>query len=308
MGPHVTTTKRPPSPEDAATERKQNKVSAMQQQAQPAVAPSTSPTDCILQVVSEDQLDKLCAYFDDAGIQRILFPPSHPCALSVENVTGPLRRTETGKSFLQFNGISAPAGEWVKWMNESPVRFAITRMYFLDGGEQGVRQTAESLDELVEQLAAHGAKHPPPGPIRLQFRPRTMEKVLLDRLEAMDQKDNPFEFHPVKSVASLHVFQYPGGTFRWSMRTAEEQFYTSPDGPTRIPGSFTRAAAKLAEALLVSGETIDGGGGRGDGGDGGDGGGDTDGGRAGRMDRVAVDVGASPGGWTHHLAVGEGMG
>ena len=284
--------KRPDDPvEGSAASQKSRKTHASSDA-------KTHPQDCILQLVTTDHLDRLRAYFDDESIQKILFPAPHPCAASAASVGPPIRRVDTGKSFLQFSDISAAASEWVKWMETSPVRFVITRMFFLDGGERGERQTAGSLDELVEQLTAHAAAHPPPGPVRLQFAPRTMEKVLLDRFEEVEGKDGAslFEFHPVRSKASLHVFQYQDGTFRWSMRPAEDQFYTSPDGPTRIPGSFTKAAAKLAEAILVSGEQV---------------------GTSAPQDsnelnkelshRVAVDVGASPGGWTHHLAVGQGM-
>ena len=245
-------------------------------------------TDCILQLVSRDHLDRLDAYFDDPDVHKIIFP-SDQCASSTEDVGPSVTRRETGKSFMQFRDLTGSPAAWVEWMKASPVRFVVTRMFFLDGGGRGERQTAGSLDELVEQLKAHAVAQRPTGPIRLQFGPRAMEQVLLDRFESMGE-DGPFEFHPVHSTASLHVFQYRDGTFRWSMRSMDEHFFTSPDGPTRVPGSFTKAAAKLAEALLVGGlaSGIDPVGGPGKG-------------------MVAVDVGASPGGWTHQLAVGQGM-
>jgi hypothetical protein len=253
-----------------------------------AHANRTCPTDCILQLVSRDHQDRLRAYFDDPDVHKIIFP-SAECASSVEDVGGDVsRRLEAGKSFLQLNDIRGSPAAWVQWMTTSPVRFVVTRMFFLDGGERGKSQTAGSLDELVAQLGAH-AGHGAAGPIRLQFGPRSMEQVLLDRFESMGE-DCPFEFHPVHSTASLHVFQYVDGTFRWSMRRMDEHFFTSPDGPTRVPGSFTKAAAKLAEALMVGGMAL----GIGTTGE------PTRG-------RVAVDVGASPGGWTHQLAVGQGM-
>lgn len=245
-------------------------------------------TDCILQLMSRDLQDRLEAYFNDPEIHGIIFP-SAQCASSVENVCPSVRRRDSGKSFLQLRGITGSAAEWVQWMNSSPVRFVVTRMFFLDGGKRGDIQTAGSLEELIEQLKAHAGALRPAGPIRLQFGPRTMERVLLDRFESMGDAC-PFEFHPVHCTSSLHVFQYPDGKFRWSMRSMDEHYFTSPDGPTRVPGSFTKAAAKLAEALLVGGMAS--------------GIGPT---REPGRGRVAVDVGASPGGWTHQLAVGQGM-
>ena len=243
--------------------------------------------DAILQLVSRDHLDRLAAYFHDPDIHKIIFP-SYPCASSVRSV-GPLtKRRETGRSFLLLEDISLTPEAWVKWMAASPVRFVVTRMFFLDGGDRGLKQTAQSLDELVEQLTEYGAAGTS-GPVRLQFGPRTMERVLLDRFESM-KEDSPFVFHPVQSTASLHVFEFEDGTFRWSMRASEEQFYTSPDGPTRVPGSFTKAAAKLSEALLVGGM-----------------GKEMHGMPEKGKGMVAVDVGASPGGWTHQLAVGQRM-
>ncbi len=241
--------------------------------------------NCILQLVSRDHQDRLEAYFDDPDVHKIIFP-SAACASSAEEVGPSVTRRETGKSFLQLRDITGSPAAWVRWMTTSPVRFVVTRMFFLDGGERGKSQTAGSLDELVEQLAA---AQRPAGPIRLQFGPRSMEQVLLDRFESMGD-DSPFEFHPVHCTASLHVFQYRDGTFRWSMRSMDEHFFTSPDGPTRVPGSFTKAAAKLAEALLVGGMSSGIGAAQEPG-----------------KGRVAVDVGASPGGWTHQLAVGQGM-
>lgn len=60
-------------------------------------------------------------------------------------------------------------------------------------------------------------------------------------------------------------------------RPANETFLTSPDGDKRVPNQFCKAAGKLAEALAVTGFTP-------------------------RSGRVAIDVGAAPGGWTQILA------
>jgi 23S rRNA U2552 (ribose-2'-O)-methylase RlmE/FtsJ len=246
--------------------------------------------DCILQVSSTTQLTRLCEYFDDVDIHRIVFPCPYPCAEGIENVSGPkVSRKFSGSSFLQFSGISSPPKAWVQWMSGSFVRYVVMRMYFLDGGERGRKQSAGSLDELVEQLIDHAQRQPPEGPVRIQCGPRSMEKILLDKFEELDSC--PFEFHPVNPTSTLHIFQHKTDssvTFRWSFRAVEEQFYTSPDGPRRIPGQFCRAAGKLHEALIVSGFSKE----------------------AGKIigsddvsiEGVAVDVGAAPGGWTHQLA------
>ena len=85
-----------------------------------------------------------------------------------------------------------------------------------------------------------------------------------------------YDLHPVDYAWTLHVVTLHDGTLRFQMRPGAETFLTADKGPRRVPGQFCKAAGKLVEALEVSGFQTGSG--------------------------AAIDVGASPGGWTVQLA------
>ena len=92
--------------------------------------------------------------------------------------------------------------------------------------------------------------------------------------------EKDLELHPVHYSHTVHAVTFPDGDYKgyicYSIRPANETFYTLPDGPKRVPGQFCKAAGKLAEAMMVSGFTPTSG--------------------------YAIDIGAAPGGWTQQLA------
>ena len=87
-----------------------------------------------------------------------------------------------------------------------------------------------------------------------------------------------FELHPVKFRHILYVVVFKDGHVRYSLHPASEMYQNRFDGPKRVPNQFCKAAGKITEALTVAGFDLS------------------------KPGGVAIDVGASPGGWTHQLA------
>lgn len=76
---------------------------------------------------------------------------------------------QQGPCLLLLRGVTAAPAALNKWLSEVGLVWACTRIYWLGS------HAASSRQQLVEQLLAQG---PPPGPIRLQCFPRSMETWL----------------------------------------------------------------------------------------------------------------------------------
>lgn len=85
-----------------------------------------------------------------------------------------------------------------------------------------------------------------------------------------------WSLHPSSHTHTLFVVTISPTCYQFGLRPEEETFKTPFEAPTRVPGQLSKAAGKLAEALVASGFHP----------------------RTG----VALDVGAAPGGWTAQLA------
>jgi 23S rRNA U2552 (ribose-2'-O)-methylase RlmE/FtsJ len=163
------------------------------------------------------------------------------------------------------SGVAVSAMDFVEWIKRSTLHWSITRVYSLVGGG-----TASSRDDLLRQLSAAG---PPAGVVRLQCLPRGVETFLQDELP------QEWDLHPIEFTHVLNAVEHAQGSIRWSVIpcTLEQMFRTPAEGPKRVPGQLCKAAGKLTEALRVAVH-------------------------APGPNAVAVDVGASPGGWTAVLA------
>lgn len=236
----------------------------------------SSWVDCVFQMNHESHANRLITYFNDEKIRQRLFPADssgEACAASASILGYGNNVQKTGNLLVILPRISLKPTDWVRWLYSSLFHHVVTRMYFVEGGKHGMY--ALTVQELVENLREYTTQ----GPVRLMCCPRTLEGEILDLCEALGDK-SPFDFHPVTFKHILHVVQHPDGSVRYSLRNPDETYHTKPDGSARIPGQFCKAAGKLHEALLVTGfleECVQGQG-------------------------IAIDVGASPGGWTHQLA------
>lgn len=233
--------------------------------------------DCVFQVNHESHANRLIHYFNDECIRNRLFPvdpQGGACAVSAGILGYGNSIEKTGNLMVILSKITMTPREWVTWMHSSIFHHVITRMYFLEGGQD--EKSVSSIPELVERMQSEFSTT---GPVRLMCCPRTLEAKILDVCEKMGDQ-NSLEFHPVTFKHVLHVIQQPDGFLRYSLRAPEETYHTKPDGSARVPGQFCKAAGKLHEALLVTGfleECV-------------------------QSHDIAIDVGAAPGGWTHQLA------
>jgi hypothetical protein len=112
---------------------------------------------------------------------------------------------------------------------------------------------------------------------RVSAYPKDLEKFILYQIFEDHLLDKGWDIHPLEYTKTLFAVTISPTSIRYSLRPAEELFLTPSDGPTRVEGQLCKASGKLTEALYVSGfEPREGG--------------------------VAIDVGASPGGWSMVLA------
>lgn len=85
-----------------------------------------------------------------------------------------------------------------------------------------------------------------------------------------------WSLHPSSHTHTLFVVTISPSCYAFGLRPEQETFKTPYEAPARVPGQLSKAAGKLAEALVASGFRP----------------------RTG----IALDVGAAPGGWTAQLA------
>jgi 23S rRNA U2552 (ribose-2'-O)-methylase RlmE/FtsJ len=246
---------------------------------------ATAPeVDCVFQMNHQSHALRLKQYFDDDVMRSIVFPKlaegDRRCAESLENLGFAGGVHLEGTYLVLLRKIVGDPSEWVEWMYSSFLQHVVSRMYFLDANDDG-KEGPRSPDALVQSMIdRYGSSGEVNGPIRLQCCPRKLEMTLLGMFEKMG-KDNPFEFHPVTYSHVCQIVLLPDGYFRFCMRSSKDAFHTRPDGDSRIPGQFCRAAGKLHEALLVTGFLEE---------------------CQSDASGIAIDVGAAPGGWTHQLA------
>lgn len=174
-----------------------------------------------------------------------------------------------GPSLARFWGSRLTAAQLNAWVIGGPVDSSVLRVYWMGGSPSA----AASREQLVQQLRAAAA---PPGPLRLQCYPRTMEAPLADELDGTEG----FDLQPVNPAWVLHIVQLPpqreeqqpGGEaaqgspaqqqqtqqqrqqrYLWSLQPAADQYLYAAAREKRIPNQLSKAAGKLAEALAVAG-------------------------------------------------------
>ena len=107
--------------------------------------------------------------------------------------------------------------------------------------------------------------------------PKFLEQHIINTVFMDNLLDKGWDIHPLEYTKTVFAVLVNPTCIRFSLRPADEVFLTLPDGPSRVVGQKCKATGKLTEALLLSGFEP-------------------------RKGGVAIDVGASPGGWTQVLA------
>jgi len=209
---------------------------------------------------------------------------------------GPCTR-KAGPCLVHFKGCRLTPAQLNTWIEGSTSLWAaVVRIYWMGP----TPHKAASKEELVQQLVAAG---PPPdgGPLRLQGNPRAFENWLMDELPAS------FNLQPVGPVWVLNALQLPNPQqqgqqegqqdqqgqqgvqeqqaaacqqqhgqqqaqryrYVFSLQPATDLYSYTADRTKRVPDQLSKAAGKLAEALVATGLQLTSG--------------------------VAVDLGAAPG-------------
>ena len=172
-------------------------------------------------------------------------PPLAPCLRPQAEEVGPCSE-KAGPCLVHFKGSRLTAPQLNAWIHGGVAATSIVRAFWLGSNPQ----VAASQEELLQQLLAAG---PPAGgaPLRLQCFPRSLEAWLGDQLLG-------WNLQPVNPLWVLHIVTLPEQPqqpqrFLHSLQPAAELYNYSAVRGKRVPDQLSKAAGKLAEALVATG-------------------------------------------------------
>ncbi|PRW56831.1 cell division [Chlorella sorokiniana] len=259
--------------------------------------------EVVLQVTAQSIAHRLWRYAKTPG--HHFYPPGF-CTEAIE--VGPHDHRH-GPCIVHFKGCRLTPEELNAWLRDGPASCNVVRVYWLGPAPSAAHSEAELVAGLLAAAPQDGS------PLRLQCFPRSIEAGLVDQLDGglTMQPVNPSW---VLHVVRLEQEQQPAAAADEQQRQRQRQRQEGPAGEAaqpgeqqqqqqqqevrgshrylyslqpaaqlyqhahergkRVPDQLSKAAGKLAEALVVAGVQLTSG--------------------------VAVDLGAAPGGWTRVLA------